>query len=105
MAVDVGGSGLRLVVSRSGVLGPVHRAPGARVGAGGVDVAALAADAARLWSVAAAEGGSSSAAPDAVCWSMRGLLHLADPGEVLAVVRSALSPAGRTRFISHSRTR
>lgn len=93
MAVDVGGSGLRLVASRSGVPGPVLRAPGARVGPDGVDVAALAADAARLLGAEGHPGSSAgSSGPDAVCWSMRGLLHLADPAEVLAAVTAALRP-------------
>lgn len=95
MAVDVGGSGLRLVVCRGGSVGPVQRAPGARVRADGVDVAALASDAARLLERAGAEGGPDVAAgerPDAVCWSMRGLLHLADPVDVLAAVDAALLP-------------
>ena len=95
MAVDVGGSGLRLLVSRDGGPGVVQRAPGARVGAGGVDVAALASDAARLLAAAGPAAGLDVAAgerPDAVCWSMRGLLHLADPADVLAAVDAALRP-------------
>lgn len=106
VAVDVGGSGLRLVVCRDGAVGAVRRAPGARVGAGGVDVAALASDAVRLLAEEAGGGGASGdsggggapgearggGAPDAVCWSMRGLLHLADPADVLAAVDAALRP-------------
>lgn len=97
VAVDVGGSGLRLVVSRDGAPGDVRRAPGARVGAGGVDVAALASDAVRLLAEEAggaggAGGAGSGEGPDAVCWSMRGLLHLADPADVLAAVDAALRP-------------
>ncbi len=93
MAVDVGGSGLRLVVSRDGDVGAVRRAPGARVGSGGVDVAALASDAARLLADAGPEVAlTAGERPDAVCWSMRGLLHLADPADVLAAVDAALRP-------------
>lgn len=93
MAVDVGGSGLRLVVSRAGLPGPVRPAPGARVRGGGIDVPALVADARALLD---AEG---VAGPDAVCWSMRGLLLLAEPAEVLAEVHVGLG-AGRTAVVS-----
>ncbi|MBT9256769.1 hypothetical protein KMZ32_11360 [Phycicoccus sp. MAQZ13P-2] len=93
VAVDVGGSGLRLVVRRDGVDGERRQAAGARVGAGGLDVAALAADARVLLD---AEGVD---APDAVCWSTRGLLFLADPAEVLRAVAAALR-ARRTAVVS-----
>ncbi|QKE83554.1 BadF/BadG/BcrA/BcrD ATPase family protein [Arthrobacter sp. NEB 688] len=93
VAVDVGGSGLRLVVQRDGVAGDPRRGVGARVGASGLDVAALAADARTLLD---AEGVD---APDAVCWSMRGLLFLAEPAEVLRSVAAALR-GRRTAVVS-----
>ena len=93
MAVDVGGSGLRLVVSRDGVAGSPRTAEGARVGAGGLDVAPLAADARALLD---AEG---LGRPDAVCWSTRGLLFLTDPATVLDGVATALR-ARRTAVVS-----
>ena len=68
-------------------------APGVRIGSGGVDVGALAADAARLLS----EGGVDDVA--AVCWSQRGLLFLSDPVEVVRVVSGALG-AERTAVVS-----
>jgi N-acetylglucosamine kinase-like BadF-type ATPase len=93
VAVDVGGSGLRLRVCRDGVGGPPRSAAGARVGAAGLDVAALAADARALL---AAEGVDR---PDAVCWSTRGLLFLADPADVLLAVGDSLG-ARRTAVVS-----
>lgn len=93
VGVDVGGSGLRLQWSYAGELGPVLTAPGARIGSAGVDVRALAADAAQLLS----EGGVGD--PAAVCWSQRGLLYLSDPVEVVRVVVSALK-ASRTAVVS-----
>ncbi|QIM22728.1 hypothetical protein G7075_18915 [Phycicoccus sp. HDW14] len=93
VAVDVGGSGLRLRVCRDGVGGPPRSAPGARVGAAGLDVAALAADARALLD---AEGVDR---PDAVCWSTRGLLFLADPADVLLAVGRSVG-ARRTAVVS-----
>lgn len=87
MGVDVGGSGLRLVVDGGSGPGAVATAPGARVGAGGIDVEALAADARRLLRGSGVAGADR---PDAVGWSMRGLLHLADPAEVVGTVAAAL---------------
>ncbi|HEY9496101.1 MAG TPA: BadF/BadG/BcrA/BcrD ATPase family protein [Intrasporangium sp.] len=84
VAVDVGGSGLRLQSYAAG-LGPVRTAPGARVGSTGIDVPSLVADAGRLLD---AEGHPE--APEVVVWSMRGLLFLADRAEVLAQVREGL---------------
>lgn len=102
VGVDVGGSGLRLQSLRVGLPAPgqspprlpgtspyageprpVRTAPGVRLGAGGIDVAALTTDARAL--LAADEG-----APDVVVWSMRGLLFLADRSEVLRHVRAGL---------------
>ncbi|MGG5257670.1 BadF/BadG/BcrA/BcrD ATPase family protein [Phycicoccus avicenniae] len=93
VAVDVGGSGLRLLVCRDGVVSAPRRADGARVGAGGLDVPALAADARMLLE---AEGVRDV---DAVCWSSRGLLFLAEPAEVLAAVGAAVG-ARRTAVVS-----
>lgn len=96
VAVDVGGSGLRLVVgsvAEGGPVGPVLEAPGARVGGDGIDVEALAADAGAL--VRRVAFGQ----PEAVCWSMRGLLFLAHPTEVVAAVAAAVG-ARRTAVVS-----
>lgn len=93
VAVDVGGSGLRLQWSYAGQPGPVASAPGARIRSGGIDVPALAADAARLLT----EGGVTEVA--AVCWSQRGLLFLSDPREVVRIVVATLG-AGRTAVVS-----
>jgi N-acetylglucosamine kinase-like BadF-type ATPase len=97
VGVDVGGSGLRLQCGYAGgpgpgpgpgpAPGPVLSAPGVRVGAGGIDVAALARDARGLLE------GAGVAAPDVVVWGMRGLLFLADRHEVLRLVRDALGAA------------
>ena len=75
VAVDVGGSGLRLT-TYAGSPGPVLTAPGVRVGSGGIDVAALVADARSLSASAAAESASGAVPPEVVVWSMRGLLFL-----------------------------
>jgi N-acetylglucosamine kinase-like BadF-type ATPase len=93
VGVDIGGSGLRLRCSYAGRSGPVLYAPGARVAAGGIDVPALALDARRLLD----EAGVS--VPDAVCWSMRGLLFLADPADVVRAVRDTLR-GRRTAVVS-----
>ena len=78
VAVDVGGSGLRLQ-TYAGSPGPVLTAPGVRVGADGIDVAALVADAAVPAARRAGDEDASGAAPpEVVVWSMRGLLFLAD---------------------------
>ncbi|WP_374970685.1 N-acetylglucosamine kinase [Terrabacter sp. BE26] len=107
VAVDVGGSGLRLQTYAAGP-GPVLTAPGARVGAAGIDVAALVADARSLLAHAArstrdemAPDGSAGAttAPEVVVWSMRGLLFLADRAAVLAAVVAGLG-ARRTVVVS-----
>ena len=67
--------------------------PGARLGAGGLDVVALAADARALLDA------EDAGRPDAVCWSTRGLLFLTDPATVLDAVAEALR-AGRTAVVS-----
>lgn len=95
VGVDVGGSGLRLQFRYAGRLSPVHRAPGARIGEHGVDVGALANDAARLLQGAGVGVGDVAA----VCWSQRGLLYLSNPTEVVAAVSSGLG-AERTALVS-----
>jgi N-acetylglucosamine kinase-like BadF-type ATPase len=96
VAVDVGGSGLRLQRYAVGP-GPVLRAPGVRLGPGGVDVPALVADARSL--LAADEPASAARPPDVVAWSMRGLLFLADRTDVLRAVADGLG-ARRTVVVS-----
>jgi N-acetylglucosamine kinase-like BadF-type ATPase len=81
VAVDVGGSGLRLTVDAGGTRRPVLAAPGVRVGPGGIDVSRLVTDARRLLESASATGG-----PAVVVWSMRGLILLADRQAVLRTV-------------------
>lgn len=98
VAVDVGGSGLRLQSYAVGP-GPVLAAPGARVGAGGIDVAALVADARSLLDAGAGEIASSARAPEVLAWSMRGLLFLADRTDVLRTVAEGLG-ARRTIVVS-----
>ena len=93
VGVDVGGSGLRLQWSYAGRPGPVLDAPGARIGADGIDVPELAADAARLLR----EGGVDEVA--ALCWSQRGLLVLSDRREVVRLVATTLG-AQRTAVVS-----
>ncbi|KGN30294.1 BadF/BadG/BcrA/BcrD type ATPase [Knoellia sinensis KCTC 19936] len=95
VGVDVGGSGLRLQWSYAGQTSSVVTAPGARIGSGGVDVAALATDAAKLL----ARGGVGLGDVEAACWSQRGLVFLSDPVEVLELVASALG-ARRTVVVS-----
>ncbi|GAB3872294.1 N-acetylglucosamine kinase [Terrabacter terrigena] len=95
VAVDVGGSGLRLQ-TYAGSPGPVRTAAGVRVGAGGIDVPALVGDARRILD----DGLTSAAGPPAVVvWSMRGLLFLADRAEVLRTVVHGLG-ARRTVVVS-----
>lgn len=95
VGVDVGGSGLRLQFRYAGRRSPVLSAPGARIGEHGVDVGALASDAAGLLR----EGGVGAGDVAAVCWSQRGLLHLSSPTEVVAAVSSGLG-AARTAVVS-----
>ncbi|MER7072065.1 BadF/BadG/BcrA/BcrD ATPase family protein [Terrabacter sp. NPDC000476] len=90
VAVDVGGSGLRLRKD-AGTPGPVLTAPGVRVGAGGIDVPALVRDARSL--LASAEGHSGATdpiRPDVLVWSTRGLLFLADRAAVMRTVAEGL---------------
>ena len=96
VAVDVGGSALRLQ-TYAGTHGRVRTARGVRVGAGGIDVAALVADARLL--LMADGSGSGAPAPDVLVWSMRGLLFLADRAAVLRTVAAGLG-ARRTVVVS-----
>jgi N-acetylglucosamine kinase-like BadF-type ATPase len=96
VAVDVGGSGLRLQTYAVGP-GAVRTAPGVRVGAGGIDVPALVTDARLL--LAAEQSASAAMVPEVVVWSMRGLLFLADRAAVLRAVRDGLG-ARRTVVVS-----
>jgi N-acetylglucosamine kinase-like BadF-type ATPase len=99
VAVDVGGSGLRLQTCAVSP-GPVLTAPGVRLGAGGIDVAALVSDArALLGARPDDETRRGTAAPAVVVWSMRGLLFLADRSEVLRTVAEGLG-AERTVVVS-----
>ena len=68
--MDVGGSGLRLQWSYAGEPGPVVSAPGARIGSAGIDVAALAADAARLLAEGGVVSGSSAGAMVLSGWTV-----------------------------------
>ncbi len=95
MGVDVGGSGLRLRTDVDRATGEVRTAPGVRVGAGGIDLDALLASAAALI--------DTQEPPDAVVWSMRGLLGLTDPASVLVVVAERLG-ARRTAVCSDAVT-
>ena len=98
VAVDVGGSGLRLQ-SYAVSPGPVLTAAGVRVGAGGIDVPALVADARWLLATYGDESASGAVTPEVVVWSMRGLLFLADRDEVLRTVTEGLG-ARRTVVVS-----
>lgn len=87
VGVDVGGSGLRVQCRYAVGLGPVLSGRGVQVGAGGIDVGALAGDARALLDGQGVQG------PDAVVWGMRGLLFLADRHEVLRQVHSVIGAA------------
>ena len=79
MAVDVGGSGLRLQTCAVSP-GPVLTAPGVRVGAGGIDVAALVSDArALLGARPDDEARRGTAAPAVVVWSVGLVVVIARP--------------------------
>ena len=77
VGVDVGGSGLRSQAVVDGVPGPVRSGAGLRIGPAGIDVVALVDSVVPL----------VPAGPDILVWSMRGLLALADPNQVMALVR------------------
>jgi N-acetylglucosamine kinase-like BadF-type ATPase len=80
VGVDVGGSGLRCQSVVDGVRGPVFSGAGLHLGPAGIDVEALVESAVPL----AVPGA------DVLVWSMRGLLALADPVAVMALVRERL---------------
>lgn len=82
VAVDVGGSGLRLTTwTDAAQPGPVRSASGARVGASGVDLDALIADAKKLL---------GEDRPEILVWSMRGLLFLSDTANVAGTLANQL---------------
>lgn len=74
VAVDVGGSGLRSVVFRNGVIEAVRLADGARIDGAGLDVAALTAATRALL--------PTDTAVDVLAFGARGIIMLADPAEV-----------------------
>lgn len=78
--MDVGGSGLRCRVEVDGVPGPVHSAPGARITPSGIDICAL------VDSVAPCV--ETAGRPDVFVWSMRGLVALAEPTDVMATLKT-----------------
>ncbi len=90
VGVDVGGSGLRCGVEVDGVAGPVHAAPGVRITAAGIDTDALVDSVVPLV--------ASAGRPDVLVWSMRGLVALADPVQLMAVLRQRVG-AGRTALV------
>ena len=97
VGVDVGGSGLRVQCRYADGPGPVLSGRGAQVGAGGIDVSALAGDARTLLD------GEDVRAPDVVVWGMRGLLFLADRHKVLRQVHAVIG-ARRTVVASDAVT-
>ncbi len=101
MAVDVGGSGLRLTsVDASATPDApltIRTADGVRLGAKGIDVPALVASARGLLFGDDASGADLT--DSAVVWSMRGLLFLADRDAVLDAVATGLR-AGHTVVVS-----
>jgi N-acetylglucosamine kinase-like BadF-type ATPase len=78
VGVDVGGSGLRCQSVVDGVRGPVLSGAGLHLGPDGIDVEALVDSIVPL----------VPAGSDVLVWSMRGLLALADPVAVMALVRN-----------------
>jgi N-acetylglucosamine kinase-like BadF-type ATPase len=77
VGVDVGGSGLRCRSVVDGVRGPSLSGAGLHIGPAGIDVAALVESLVPL----------VPAGPDLLVWSMRGLLALADPVALAALIR------------------
>lgn len=88
LAVDVGGSGMRSVVCRDGVRGPVTAVAGARIATGGMDVDALLDATAEVLPADA----------DVLVFAARGIVTLTDPVEVRE--RLAALGAGRTVLCS-----
>jgi N-acetylglucosamine kinase-like BadF-type ATPase len=81
VGVDVGGSGLRCRSVVDGVRGPSRSGAGLHIGPAGIDVAALVESLVPL----------VPAGPDLLVWSMRGLLALADPVALAALIRERVS--------------
>ncbi|HEY6741983.1 MAG TPA: BadF/BadG/BcrA/BcrD ATPase family protein [Lapillicoccus sp.] len=77
VGVDVGGSGLRCRSVVDGVSGPSLSGAGLLIGPAGIDVATLVESLVPLVPVG----------PDLLVWSMRGLLALADPVALAALIR------------------
>jgi N-acetylglucosamine kinase-like BadF-type ATPase len=77
VGVDVGGSGLRCLAVVDGVRGPSLSGAGLHIGPAGIDVVALVESLVPLVPVG----------PDLLVWSMRGLLALADPVALAALIR------------------
>ena len=77
VGVDVGGSGLRCRSVVDGVSGPSLSGAGLHIGPAGIDVASLVESLVPLVPVG----------PDLLVWSMRGLLALADPVALAALIR------------------
>jgi hypothetical protein len=75
MAVDVGGSGMRTVLSRDGINGEVRTDAGARIAAGRLDVGVLAAVVGSLL--------PADIPVDVLVFAARGIVALADPADVL----------------------
>jgi N-acetylglucosamine kinase-like BadF-type ATPase len=77
VGVDVGGSGLRSRSVVDGVRGPSLSGAGLHIGPAGIDVATLVNSLVPL----------VPTGPDLLVWSMRGLLALADPAALAALIR------------------
>jgi N-acetylglucosamine kinase-like BadF-type ATPase len=86
LAVDVGGSGLRAQRVDAGRRSERFESQGAAITSGGIDLEPLLAAVASFDS-------QHRPPPDVVVWSMRGLLGLSDPGQVLHQVHSRLGGA------------
>jgi N-acetylglucosamine kinase-like BadF-type ATPase len=80
VGVDVGGSGLRCQLVADGVAGPVLSGAGLRIEATGIDVVTLVESMVPL----------VPAGADVLVWSMRGILALADPVALMALIRGRL---------------
>lgn len=74
VAMDVGGSGLRSMLSLDGVTEPARLADGARIDGAGLDVAALAAATRALL--------PTDITVDVLVFGARGIIMLADPADV-----------------------
>jgi len=92
VAIDVGGSGLRLRRVLDDRAGPVRTAPGARVTADGIDLDTLVTSAERLLSEDHVDR-DHRVEIDVLVWSMRGLLGLLDPATVHRTVALRLGAA------------